>query len=100
MNAIIYDENLKAILSYFPHIYYDKVYVPTNIDIYAVLYKQYTDVSTYKLTNIFSIHHEKYKTINYLAIDISLAELDTHIEQLERDEKLKEVMVIVNDTRL
>lgn len=94
--SVDYDGNLKKLLVYFQHIYYKKSDVPIDTDIFAVLYRQYTDVSTYKLINIFSINYEN-TNLSYLAINISLDELDVIIEQLKRNEKLKQVIEIINE---
>lgn len=92
-----YKKNLNIILSYSPHIYYNMSELPNNIDTFAVLHNQFTDMSTYKLINVFRMHIGNIEFIDYLAVDISLDELTVHIDQLKRDDKLKEVLKIINE---
>ncbi len=86
-----YNENLKRLLSFYPHIYLsvDDI-VPKNIIRYTKYSNWFINTS---IINLFKIYDGN--VIGYVTIDISLAELDAHIEQLKRDTKLKEAMEII-----
>lgn len=90
-----YKENLKKLLSFYPHIYYKGDDINVNCIQNYAKYIRFFYVSEGDFINKFVSYECGIKEILY--INISLDELDVVIEQFKRDEKLKEVIEIINE---
>lgn len=87
--------DLNKLLSYYPYIYLN---IDDKIPYDTINYAKVTKWVTVGGGLVFDCYDDDIQC--FVTLDISLTELQTYIDQIKRDEKLKVLIEIINDDRL